>query len=128
MWSDRYYYLNLCKDINLSGIVNTHSLLVFLSSFPELVQKSNYGFNNINGFPFVEILVLHASSINSWSEENFNKEKSNLIVVVCEKGNSENFEKIKEVLIKISNFINWEIVDEATDDGNENVVIWKPSL
>ncbi|WP_131387726.1 hypothetical protein [Flavobacterium suncheonense] len=100
-------------------------LVTFLMSITELKQNSNYLFANNQGFPFTEILLLNAKNIDSWSENNFAKTKVNLLAIVCEKGNDENFQKLKMMFIKIANFLSWQLVDEETDDGIENFIIWE---
>jgi HD superfamily phosphohydrolase YqeK len=38
-------------------------------------------------------------------------------------GNEQNFEEIKNIFIQVANFLNWQLVDEHTDDGIEEFVL-----
>jgi len=125
MWSDRYYYLNICSDSQLSEDSNSTRLLNFLGSIREIRQVSEFGFRNLDSFPHLEILVLKAKSLNSWSSYDTNREFTNLVAIVCSKNNKD-FERIKPILIKIASILNWPLIDEETDDGEENKILWTP--
>jgi hypothetical protein len=127
MWSDKYYYLNIFHDEKLSINCNTQELIDFLKTLPELKQTGNFTFSNSSQSPtFINIILLNARELNSWSDNDTNTQKTNLIAIVCAKGNPQNFEKLKEPLIKIASFVNWQLVDEHTDDGIEDFIIWSP--
>lgn len=128
MWSDRYYYLNICRDSELSGKSNSTRLLNFLRSIPELQQVADFEFRNVESFPFLQILTLKAKHLDSWSSDNTDSEETNLVTIVCSKSDAKDFEKIKVVLIKIASFLNWPLTDEQTDDGEENKVLWTPQI
>lgn len=112
MWSDQYHYFNIYYDEELSLTVQTSELKKFLLSLEELKQKSNFTFNNQIGFPFTEIILLNAKSLNSWSQNDTNKNKTNLLSIVCEKGKAESFEKLNTIFTKITEFLNWQLVEE----------------
>jgi hypothetical protein len=125
MWSDRYYYLNICSDSELSEDFNSIQLLNFLETIPEIRKVNEHKFRNLDSFPHLEILVLKARSLNSWSNYDTNKEMTNLLAIVCSKSSTD-FERIKTILIRIASFLNWPLIDEETDDGEENKVLWTP--
>nr|WP_294937869.1 hypothetical protein [uncultured Flavobacterium sp.] len=125
MWSDGYYYLNIYYDKDLSASFETENLRNFLMSISELKQNSNYKFSNQQDFPFTEILLLNARNSDNWSENDVNKKKTNLLAIVCQKSDEANFQKLKNVFIKITDFLSWQLVDEKNDDGIEDFVIWK---
>lgn len=126
MWSDRYYYLNICSDSLLSEDFSSTRLLTFLNSLPELKKVTDFEFRNVDSFPFLEILTLKAKTLDSWSNDDTNRTVTNLVTIVCSKGDTKDFERIKVVLIKIASFLNWQLTDEQTDDGEENKVLWTP--
>jgi hypothetical protein len=126
MWSDRYYYLNIIHDEQLSLDHDTKKLREFIKSLPELEQMGDYNFRNTKMFPFVEIFLLKANSIDSWIGNDTDSQKTNLISIVCAKGDKADFEKLKQTFIKIASFLNWQLIDECTDDGIENFILWKP--
>ena len=126
MWSDRYYYLNIYKDENLSSNRDTKELRDFIVRIPELKQVSKYEFKNIEPFPFTQLLLLNASSIDNWSDSDTNSKHTNLITIVCGKGENVDYGELKRVFIQIASFLNWKLVDEETDDGIEYFTIWEP--
>lgn len=126
MWSDRYYYLNIYKDNLLSEEVSTAELLDFISDIPELEKSRKFEFKNKESFPFTQLSLLKAKSLGSWSSDDANPDKTNLIAIVSSKGSHNDFEELKRVFIEIASFLQWTLVNEETDDGIENHIIWKP--
>ncbi|WOI21916.1 hypothetical protein [Nonlabens ulvanivorans] len=116
MWSDRYYYLNIYKDESLGSYCDTKILREFLNSIPELQQKSKHEFDNVKPFPFTQLLLLNANSIDNWSGSDTNAKRTNLITIVCGKNEHVNFKELKRVFEQISSFIDWSL---KTDDNEE---------
>lgn len=126
MWSDRYYYLNIYKDEDLSSVFDTKELRDFINRIPELSLVNNYEFKNTEAFHFTQLLLLYANSIDNWTGSDTHPKKTNLITIVCRKGEQVDFNELKRVFIPIASFLQWTFVDEETDDGIENYTIWKP--
>jgi hypothetical protein len=127
MWSNKYYYLNIFHDAELTVYFNTKELIDFLKTIPELKQTGNFTFSNSPQFPiYINLILLYARHLNSWNDNDTNQQKTNLITIVCTKDNPENFELLKSIFIKIATFINWQLEDEHTDDDIENLIIWSP--
>lgn len=126
MWSDRYYYLNIYKDKNLSSNWDTKDLREYINSIPELRQENKYEFKNTEAFPFTQLLLLNATSVDNWTGSETHPKKTNLITIVCGKGVHVDFNELKKVFIQIASFLKWKLVDEETDDGLENYTIWEP--
>ncbi|KXX66888.1 hypothetical protein [Flammeovirga sp. SJP92] len=122
MWSDKYYYLQLFKDVDLSEEVSTKKVRQLINGFDELKSLGDFEFRNKKGFPFIQLLLLNVNSLRSWSEKDVNSEKTNLITIVCSK--NEDFDTFLEILLKIAVHLNWTLVDEETDEGVENYIIW----
>ncbi len=123
MWSNEYCYLNIYKDDLLSEEFSTKKLVDFLSKIPELEQVSEFEFKNKEIFPFVRLILIKAKDIDSWSE-NDGCSKTNLIPIVYSK--EEYTKDIEKVLIRIASFLKWNLVNEETEDGIENYIVWKP--
>jgi hypothetical protein len=128
MWFDSYYYLNICRDRELSENFNSTRLLNFLRSIPELQQVKEFEFRNVASFPFLQILILKAKHLNSWNADDTDSKETNLVTIVCSKSDAKDFEKIKVVLIKIASCLNWPLTDEQTEDGEENKILWTPQI
>jgi len=125
MWSDRYYYLNIYKNERLSEEVSTTELTEFISGISELENDGILKFKNIDSAPFVRLALLKSQSANSWSEGDRNSKSTNLITVVCSKVDGSDFEKVQNLLTQIAKFLNWKLVNEETDDGIKNFVLWQ---
>ncbi|MEN2400124.1 hypothetical protein GKZ90_0010065 [Flavobacterium sp. MC2016-06] len=120
MWSDRYYYLNIYSDKELSTSFNTLEIRNFLESLKELKKKSDFVFNNQTDFPFTIIILLNARNIDSWSDKDVNESKTNLLSIVCAKSNDEDFKILKETFIKIAKFLNWKLIEEDSENEIKN--------
>jgi len=122
MWSDQFYYLNIYKDEHLSEDIDLSVLQAFLDSLPGIVKVDDHNYN----CSYLSITLLFAKSNQAWSSLDIDNKKVNLLSIICRKNKEINFEEQKETLIKIASFLNWQLVDEESDDGIENFVIWAP--
>ena len=126
MWSDKYHYFNIQKDNLLSEECDTAALRKYLAGFPELEQTSDYAFKNRDSFPFMRLTLLKVKSRLSWSDKESDSKRTNFLAVVCTKGDAVNSQKIISVLIQIASFLNWELIEEETDEGIEDYRVWEP--
>ena len=126
MWSNRYYYLNLYKDEKLNFFYDTQELRDFIDKIPELRPVNEYEFKNTESFPFTQLLLLNVESLDNWTESDTHPKKTNLISIVCAKGEQIDFNEVKRVFINIASFLKWNLVQEETDEGIENYIVWKP--
>ncbi len=113
MWSNQYNYLNICKDNLLSEYYSTLELVSFISEISELELYGNFNFKNKSTFPFMQLQLLNAKNIDSWSEKDTGS-KTNLITIVCTK-EKDDFEKVEKILIKIASFLKWNIIKEKNE-------------
>ena len=125
MWSDRYYYYNLYKNIELGESLATKDVMDVLKARTELLMDGN-AFRNARHFPIITLSTIKARTLHSWSDDDFNDDRTTLIAVVAEKGTTQNDEKIKMLLIGIAASLKWQLTEEHSDDGIENHVVWSP--
>lgn len=126
MWSDRYYYLNIYKDQSLSADTDTRELIKFLDTIPELEKRGAFAFRNKGTFPFLDLILLKAENPSNWSENDSDPTKTNLITIVCGKGEPTDLQELLRVFVQIASFLGWILVDEETDDGIKHHEVWKP--
>jgi len=105
-------YLKISKDESLTESVSTEKLKDFISSMPEFIKKSEFGFKNSKLFPHSDITLLKAKSISSWSSCDYCSINTNLISIVCSENNDFTLEKMEVIFKKIARFLNWELVYE----------------
>lgn len=115
MWANDYAYFNIFHDKELTVCCDTYALKKFLTTFSGLKQGGSFKFNNNATFPFVEILLLKAKSVDAWSDKETHPEKTNLVTIVCTKEDPDDFQKLKEVFTKIAAFLKWKLVEEDSD-------------
>jgi hypothetical protein len=128
MWSDKYQYLNIARDLRLSERYPTFKLVEFLGSLKELKQTSSFRFKNSSSLSsFLDIQLLKAKGFDSWSENDADASETNLLAIVCAKGDESEFEAVKNLLIRIADHLGWQLFSEETDDGEEDVVLWAPT-
>ncbi|MBO0950675.1 hypothetical protein [Fibrella forsythiae] len=126
MRSDRYYYLNIYHDEQLSVDFDTQQLTDFIKSLSQFEQKEKFSFTNSKQFTvFTNITLLFANQIHSWSSLDSGT-RTNLVSIVCAKDPTVDFQIVQNVLVQIATYLNWQWVDEQTDDEIENFVLWKP--
>ncbi len=109
MWSDKYYYFNIYKDCDLSETTSSDRIRDFLSSIPELQAKSESAYINKSGVEFIDLILLKAPSLNSWSDKNLSIDETNLIAIVFTKNTIED---LQAIFAKIANFLHWQLVEE----------------
>lgn len=126
MWSPFYFYWNIYYDEQLSKPVKLTELNAFLERLPQLVKKTNYSYGNAEGFPFVDLVLLNAGSTENWSDRNCTGNSINLIAVVGSKSEPERIPEMESLFIRVAEFTGWLLVDEHTDEGEEDVVLWQP--
>jgi hypothetical protein len=126
MWSPFYFYWNIYHDQQLSQSVGLVELNVFLKTLPQLVKKTDYSYRNAHGFPFTDIVLLNTRNKDNWSDRNYAGESVNLIVIVGSKSEHERIPELEALFIRIAEFTGWLLVDEYTDEGEEDFVLWQP--
>ncbi|MEM6297097.1 MAG: hypothetical protein AAF740_00235 [Bacteroidota bacterium] len=102
MWSDRYFYWNICKDTSLHETVSTKDLISFINDLPETRKVSEFEFRNQPAFPFFSMVLLNAKNLTSWNGEETDEECTNLIAIVCAKGEKTRNEQLIFALSKDS--------------------------
>ena len=125
MWSNKYHYLNIYYDEQLSVDRNTQEIVAFITGIPQLMQTGDFEFQNKEPFPFTHIQLLKARNLQSWNEKDTHFEKTNLIHIICTKASTMDFEEMKKVFIQIASFLAWSLTEEESENGVENHVLWK---
>jgi ribonuclease HIII len=130
MYSDQYFYFTLRPDLELSEKISIELVKSFLNSIEEIKEKTSVTYQNNEMYPWITLDLINAKSMNSWSS-NKDIEDVNLISIVGSKNTlTDTFENKRKyyltLLEKIADYLKWEIVEEETEDGIENFVVYKP--
>ncbi|SEW53187.1 hypothetical protein SAMN04488122_5367 [Chitinophaga arvensicola] len=123
MWSPFYWYYEIRGNETYSQRLLTNDVLEVLENTGKLQRRGNQQFCNIDDFPWIDIVVVNSDNGNYGSLEDLNSEWVNLIAIAGSKSNPGNEILYINLLTEIAQKINWELISEADDDGNENIVL-----
>jgi hypothetical protein len=84
-------------------------------------------YENAIGYPWISLSLVKSRKGNySVSSETWNRE-FNMIPVVCSKSDNGKVPVAQvDVLIRIARILNWELIDEETDESDEKVILYSP--
>ena len=127
MWSNYYDYYEIRASESYSITADTKQMQTVLDTMPELERIGLMNYKNAAGYSWVDLVLAKGEkdsfncSNDTWHDE------FNMIPIVCsksEKGSVPAFQIT--FLIKIAAMLNWELINEENDGGQENIVLWKP--
>lgn len=128
MWSPLYWYYEIRGDNTYRQRLLTSDVINILNTMGELRQVDNQRFSNTAGFPWITVSVINSSNGNYGREEDFNSEWVTLIAVVGSKSAPQNEALYVKLLTEIAEKLNWELILEEDEDGNEDVVLREKSI
>ncbi|WP_343743880.1 hypothetical protein [Chitinophaga sp.] len=118
-----YWYYELRADNTYSQKMLTSDVLSVLGAMGELRRIGNQQFTNMEGFPWMTVAAVNSSNGNYGREEDFNSEWVTLIAVVGSQADPENEAFYVDLLTRIAEKLNWELILEVGSDGNTDVVL-----
>lgn len=122
MWSPLYDYYEIRKDNNYSESIDTEKLRSMVSGF----ATQNIGrllYENKENDPWFSLCLIYTENGNYAISEDTYFEKINLINIITSKNNDSNRDYYLNLLRSISNTLNWEIILEEDEEGNEEIII-----
>ena len=125
MWSNLYWYFNIRSDKSPGNSLPSSDIVNVLKKQQELKQTGPQSFTNDKDFPWIDISCVYSKNGNYSHNLSDLTETSDLIVVVTSKGNDSDDDKVIHLLTEIANKLDWELILEEDNDGNEDVVINK---
>lgn len=128
MWSHIYWYYEIRGDNTYSEKLLTNDVLAILKNTGQLRPTGNQQFCNIEAFPWISVIAVNSHNGNYGKSEDFNSEWVNLIAVTGSKSNPGNEVLYINMLTEIAEKINWELILEEDDNGNEDIVLREKSL
>ncbi|WP_325133352.1 hypothetical protein [Hymenobacter sp.] len=127
MWSHIYGYYEIRGAADYSVSSDTEKMRAILAGFPELKQTGLISYENAINYPWIS-LSLVKSNKGSYAvfAETWNRD-FNMISVVCSKSENGKVPASQiDLLIKIAGILNWELIDEETDDNDEKLILYSP--
>jgi len=126
MWSTFYLYYNIRSDNGHSKHLSTKTIIKVLENTGVLKNTGPQKFVNKETFPWIEICCVNAINGNYSFNNNDSTELCNLISVVASKRNPAELNKYVRLLTQVAEYLNWELSLEEDDDGNEDVILYRP--
>ena len=123
MWSSDYFYFEIRFDQTYSRTINSSELLGFLVDEIYLVSDGTDSLVGNYQQPWMNLTIVKASKDGCFSSQRECPEKVNLISIVGSK-KYNNYGEYEKILIKIAQWLKWELIEEEDDEGNEGVIIW----
>lgn len=134
MWSSFYFYFNLRYDAKLSESKPIEVIKSCLKEFEQIQEKQRVSYGNSGDFPWIDLTLLKAKSYNRWVQDDAISQ-CNLVAVVGSKHLEHSAETIEtrylqyvDLLKRIADSLNWELIDEETEDGIEDYVVYNPRI
>jgi hypothetical protein len=127
MWSHLYGYYEIRGAADYSISVDTEITLAMLDGFSELKRTGLISYENAIGYPWIYLSLVKSRKGNySVGPETWDSE-FNMIPIVCIKSEDGKVPVAQvELLIRIAKILNWELIDEETDESDEKVILYSP--
>jgi hypothetical protein len=127
MWSHLYGYYEIRGSANYDISGDTTGMRTILDSFLELKRVGLISYENAAGYPWMSLsLVKSNNGSYHVSDDTWNAE-FNMIPVVCSKSdNGEVPVSQVNLLIRISEMLNWELIEEDADENDGDVILYQP--
>ncbi len=134
MYSPFYFYFNLRYDAELTESKPVETIKSWLKEFNQIQEKQRVSYENSDHFPWINITLLNAKSDDSWAKDDSITE-CNVIAVEVQSTSitrqrhwKQDILQYVDLLKKIADLLNWELIDEETEDGIEDYVIYSSRI
>ena len=117
MYSHEYFYIRLLCDAHAEAVPRTQAV----RKINKAMQTWSESFSDP---PWLELEPVFADNSGSYRSDS-HAEFMNQIVVVASK--REGLDKYLLLLKELSELFSWPVILEEDEEGNENVVLYRPS-
>ncbi len=132
MYSPYFFCFYLRFDAGLSQRTDVDRIKDYLKQVDQLREVDRITYESVDTFPGIRLILLHAITYSSWAG-NDSINTCNLIYIEGAKFvNSEpealpaSHARYVALLKKIADLLGWEVVEDETEDGIEDLVRYKP--
>jgi len=122
MYSPYYYYFEIRGNDDYSAYTDTEPLVKYLTNELQLDRTSEDSFDNGKNDPWIKLSLVCADSHGSYSTKRILPKSINLVTIVGSE-ESGNRDKYVAILTTIAEKLNWDLIEERGDDGDD--VVWK---
>lgn len=98
-----------------------------LDAMPELKRIGLMNYTNATGYSWIDLLLAKGQAGNFNCSDDTWHDQFNMIPIVCSKS-AEGTVPVAQIsfLVSIAKTLEWELINEENDAGQEDIVIWKP--
>jgi hypothetical protein len=125
MYSHVYGYFEIRSNEKYSDRKLTKEVIQVLEETGVLIRHENLSFKNKDGFPWIEITCVDSLNGN-YSSNGELLDECNLLAIITSKNEADSEQKYLDVLKTISAKLEWELILEEDEEGNEDILIYKP--
>lgn len=127
MWSTYYDYYEVRSSGSYDLTADTKQVQAALDAMPELERVGLMNYKNATGYSWIDLVLVKGQNGNFSCSNNTWHDDFNMIPIVCSKSDKGSVPVSQTAfLIKIAAMLNWELVNEENDAGQENIVLWNP--
>ncbi|WP_423738095.1 hypothetical protein [Chitinophaga caseinilytica] len=126
MWSNFYWYFNLRSDAHFSSMVRTEQIITLLGGNDHLIRDGARSFIEKPGMPSIRLTCIYTKDGNFGTPASLENEWCTLIEIQADKTRPENLHYFKSILTGIARELSWELVLEADDNENEDILLYTP--
>lgn len=123
MWSSFYQYYQIRKDKRRSQLVDTKKVRAIITSFSSFTAKGNLIFHSDTDKPWMTITLVQTKDGNYAVNELADYKEINLIEVITSRKSTDNEAWYLSILKTIATELEWQIILEEDDEGNEEIHI-----
>ncbi len=111
-----YKYLNIRFDSKYSIETDTKELLDFIKRIPEVKQTDKVQFENKTNFPWGVISLIKCDQRGCFSIDKGQYFEMVNLVELLFSDNQESLTHYQKIGTEIANQLNWELIDDDTDE------------
>lgn len=127
MWSDRYGYYEIRATADYGATANTVATKAVLDKMPELAPDGLMRYKNADGSPWVNLILAMGNQGNFNCFADTQHDEFNMIPIVCFKSEDDRVPAQQlGFFITLAKALSWELIEEENDEGQKDVIIWKP--
>ena len=127
MWSNYHDYYEIRASASYILDAETKQIQTLLDAMPELERIGLMNYKNAPRYPWIDLALAkgHNGAFN-FSSDTWH-DTFNMIPIVCSKSSAGMVPAAQiDFLIRVAKVLNWELINEENDAGQENIVLWKP--
>ncbi|UOR05676.1 hypothetical protein MUN82_00920 [Hymenobacter aerilatus] len=127
MWSDVIDYYEIRSAGPYVGTAKTEVIKAQFDKLPEIQRQGLIEYKGIGNYIGISFCLIKGNNGNYALDHDTWTEEFNMIPIICAKSeNGKTPQYHISFLIRLARILNWELINEENDAGEENVILWQP--